>query len=247
VAVVIGGTSGLGRALAIGLARHGAHVVATGRRQKEVDSAAAEIEALGRMTVRCTADARNRESIDALRDAVVARLHHVDILINAAGYTFKEPTVSVDEVRFAALMDTHLMGVLRACQSFHELLVSSGHGRIINIASLGSFLAFYQVAAYCAAKTAILSLTRSLACEWGEDGIVVNAIAPGVFPTELNRNLVMGTSRGQEILMRTPMKRFGSPEELVGLAVLLSSDAVSFLTGQCIAVDGGYLASGVNS
>jgi NAD(P)-dependent dehydrogenase (short-subunit alcohol dehydrogenase family) len=139
------------------------------------------------------------------------------------------------------------MSVLRAGQSFFDLLAASGHGRIINIASLGSFLAFHQVAAYCAAKTAILSLTRSLACEWAEYGIVVNAIAPGVFPTELNRNLVMGTARGQEILMRTPMRRFGSPEELVGLAVLLSSDAVSFLTGQCIAVDGGYLASGVNS
>ena len=144
-------------------------------------------------------------------------------------------------------MDTHLMSVLRACQAFYEPLVASGHGRIINIASLGSFLAFFEVAAYCAAKTAILSLTRSLACEWAEHGIVVNAIAPGVFPTELNRNLVMGTERGKEILMRTPMKRFGRPEELIGLAVLLSSDAANFLTGQCIAVDGGYLASGVNS
>jgi len=247
VAVVIGGTSGIGRALALGLARHGAHVVATGRREKEVDETASEIEALGRQTVRCTADARKRDTIDAFREAVVARFGRVDILINAAGYTFKEPTVTVDEVRFSALMDTHLMSVLRACQSFFDLLIASGHGRIINIASLGSFLAFHQVAAYCAAKTAILSLTRSLACEWAEYGIVVNAIAPGVFPTELNRNLVMGTARGQEILMRTPMRRFGSPEELVGLAVLLSSDAVSFLTGQCIAVDGGYLASGVNS
>jgi len=247
VAVVIGGTSGIGRALAVGLAKHGADVVATGRRAAEVESAAAEIEALGRRTLRQTADAKKRATIDALRDEVLARFGHVDILINAAGYTFKEPTLSVDEERFAALMDTHLMSVLRACQSFHSALAASGHGRIINIASLGSFLAFHEVAAYCAAKTAILSLTRSLACEWAEHGIVVNAIAPGVFPTELNRNLVMGTARGQEILMRTPMKRFGNPEELVGLAVLLSSEAVSFLTGQCIAVDGGYLASGVNS
>src|SRR5579872_4195486 len=146
VAVVIGGTSGIGRALAVGLARHGAHVVATGRREKEVDGTASEIESLGRQTVRCTADARNRESIDAFRQAVLSKLGHVDILINAAGYTFKEPTVTVDEFRFSALMDTHLMSVLRACQSFFDLLVLSQHGRIINIASLGSFLAFHQVA-----------------------------------------------------------------------------------------------------
>ena len=247
VAVVIGGTSGIGRALAVGLARHGANVIATGRRATEVESVAAEIEACGVQTLRQTADAKHRETIDALRDAILAKFGRVDILINAAGYTFKEPTLTVDEERFSALMDTHLMSVLRACQSFHASLTASGHGRIINIASLGSFLAFHEVAAYCAAKTAILSLTRSLACEWAEHGIVVNAIAPGVFPTELNRNLVMGTARGQEILMRTPMKRFGKPEELIGLAVLLSSESVSFLTGQCIAVDGGYLASGVDS
>src|ERR1039458_5789514 len=144
VAVVIGGTSGIGRDLAVGLARHGAHVVATGRREKEVESAADEIEALRRQTVRCTADARHREPIPPLPQSVVAKLGHVDILINAAGYTFKEPTVSVDEFRFAALMDTHLMSVQRACQSFHALLAASGHGRIINIASLGSFLAFHQ-------------------------------------------------------------------------------------------------------
>jgi NAD(P)-dependent dehydrogenase (short-subunit alcohol dehydrogenase family) len=247
VAVVIGGTSGIGRALSIGLARHGADVVAAGRRQAQVDSVACAIEAAGRRTLRQAVDVRSREAIDALRDATLERFGRVDILINAAGHTFQQPTLTVDEERFTALMDTHLMGVLRACQAFHAPLAESGRGRIVNVASLGSFVAFHQVAAYCAAKSAILSLTRSLACEWAADGIVVNAIAPGVFPTELNRALVMGTPRGQEILMRTPMKRFGRPEELVGLAVLLSSDAASFLTGQAIAVDGGYLASGVNS
>jgi len=118
---------------------------------------------------------------------------------------------------------------------------------VINIASLGSFLAFHEVAAYCASKTAVLSLTRSLACEWARDGVNVNAIAPGVFPTELNSKLILETPRGQELLSRTPMGRLGKPEELIGIAVLLSSDAAGFLTGQCIAVDGGYLASGVNT
>jgi NAD(P)-dependent dehydrogenase (short-subunit alcohol dehydrogenase family) len=153
----------------------------------------------------------------------------------------------VGEEQWQALINLNLNGVLRACQSFYIPLRESGCGRIINIASLGSFLAFHEVAAYCAAKAALLSLTRSLACEWALDGISVNAIAPGVFPSELNREIVVDTLRGQEILVRTPMRRFGNPEELVGVAVLLASDGASFLTGQCIAVDGGYLASGVNS
>lgn len=247
VAVVIGGTSGIGRALALGLAAHGANVVPAGRRAGEIDATAAEIEAAGCRTLRHAADATKRKSLDSLRDAVMAEFGRVDILINAAGYTFKEPTATVTEEKWSALLDTNLNGVLRACQSFYGCLSQSGRGRIINIASLGSFLSFHQVAAYCAAKTAILSLTRSLACEWAGDNISVNAIAPGVFPTEMNGRLVTGTARGKEILMRTPMRRFGKPEELVGIAVMLASDAASFLTGQCIAVDGGYLASGVNS
>jgi len=247
VAVVIGGTTGLGRTLAIGLAQHGAHAIPAGRRASEVDATASEIEAVGRSTLRHTTDVRDRGSLDALRDAVLAEFGRVDILINAAGYTFKEPTAAMADLKWSCLLDTNLTGALRACQAFHDPLAASGRGRIINIASLGSFLSFHQVAAYCAAKTAVLSLTRSLACEWAEEEISVNAIAPGVFPTEMNGHLVMGTARGQEILIRTPKRRFGRPDELVGVAVMLASDAASFLTGQCIAVDGGYLASGVNS
>jgi NAD(P)-dependent dehydrogenase (short-subunit alcohol dehydrogenase family) len=247
VAVVIGATSGIGRALSVGLARHGADVVPSGRRKEWVEEICREIESAGTRTLSCTTDVRNRHLIDGLRDAVMARFGRVDVLVNAAGYTFRHPTAGVDVGEWSALVDTNLNGVLRACQSFYPCLKESGRGRVINIASLGSFLAFHEVAAYCAAKAGVLSLTRSLACEWAPDGICVNAIAPGVFPSDLNRDLVMGTSRGREILLRTPMRRFGRPEELVGVAVLLASDAASFLTGQCIAVDGGYLASGVNS
>ena len=246
VAVVMGSTSGLGRALAIGLAEHGAIVVPSGRRPEMLATLCQEIDNTGKRTLCRTSDVRDRPSIDALRDAVLQKFGRVDVLLNAAGVTFKQPTATVSDEQWSALMDTDLTGVLRACQSFYEPLRKSGRGRIINIASLGSFLGFYQVAAYAAAKTAVLSLTRSLGCEWAKDGICVNAIVPGVFPTELNRNLIMGTPRGDEMITRTPMGRFGRPEELVGAAVLLASDGAGFITGQTIAVDGGYLASGVN-
>jgi NAD(P)-dependent dehydrogenase (short-subunit alcohol dehydrogenase family) len=247
VAVVVGATSGLGRALAIGLAEHGADVVPSGRREEQLEETCRDVETAGGRTLLHPSDVRDRRSIDALRNTVLARFGRVDILVNAAGYTFKQPTTTMPEEMWSCLIDTNLNGALRTCQSFYEPLKANGRGRIINVASLGSFLAFHQVAAYCAAKAGLLSLTRSLGCEWACDGICVNAIAPGVFPSDLNSEFVMDTPRGQEILMRTPMGRFGKPEELVGAAVLLASDAASFLTGQCIAVDGGYLASGVNS
>jgi NAD(P)-dependent dehydrogenase (short-subunit alcohol dehydrogenase family) len=243
VAVVIGATSGLGRAIASGLSEQGASVVPTGRRREQLESVCRDV---GSAIVQTT-DVNSRPSIDALRDTVLARFGRVDILVNAAGYTFKKPTIELTEQEWSALFDTNLNGALRACQAFYEPLKASGRGRVINIASLSSFVAFREVAAYSATKTALLSLTRSLACEWARDGIVVNAIVPGVFPTELNRSLIMGSPRGQELLMRTPMARFGKPEELVGAALLLASDGASFITGQTIAVDGGYLASGVNS
>lgn len=247
VAVVMGGTSGIGRALAMGLAQHGADVVPTGRRAEHIECACGEIEAAGRRTLRLPSDVTSRDSIEALREAVLGQFGRVDILVNAAATTFRKPSADVNEAEWNSLMDTGLTGALRSCQVFYPQLKSSGRGRIINIASLGSYVAFYEVAAYCAAKTALLSLTRSLGCEWARDGICVNAIAPGVFPTQLNSHMIEGTPRGKELLMRTPLQRFGKPEELVGAAVFLASDAASFVTGQCIAVDGGFLASGVNT
>jgi NAD(P)-dependent dehydrogenase (short-subunit alcohol dehydrogenase family) len=247
VAVVIGGTSGIGRAIALGLAEQGAEVVPTGRRANHIDEVCTAVEAMGRRTLRHVTDVRDRKSVDSLRDTILQEFGRVDILVNAAGYTFRQPTIKLCDERFSSILDTNLTGALRSCQSFYEALKASSSGRVINIASLGSFVAFHEVAAYCASKAALLSLTRSLACEWAEDGISVNAIAPGIFPTEMTNGIVTGTPRGQELLTRTPMQRFGKPEELVGAAVLLASDGASFITGQCIIVDGGFLASGVNS
>jgi NAD(P)-dependent dehydrogenase (short-subunit alcohol dehydrogenase family) len=246
VAVVIGGTSGIGRAISHGLAEAGADVVPSSRRPESVDAAAKEIEERGRRTLRTTSDVGDRGSLEQLRDKTIAELGKVDILINCAGRTKRAPTIDFPEADWNAIIETNLNGTLRACQVFGKHMLERKFGRIINIASLSTFVGLYEVAAYSASKAAVASLTKSLALEWSPHGVNVNAIAPGVFETDLNRHLLNGTPRGNEFKMRTPMKRFGSVEELAGAAVYLASDAASFVTGEVLVVDGGFLASGVN-
>jgi NAD(P)-dependent dehydrogenase (short-subunit alcohol dehydrogenase family) len=246
VAVVVGGTTGIGRALALGLAQAGADVVASARGAANLEATAAEIAALGRRTLRIRSDVGDRGSLEALRDAVLAELGQVDILINCAGRTQRTPTLEVSEADWSAILDTNLTGTLRGCQIFGRAMLERGYGRIINIGSLASFVAIHEVAAYAASKAAVASLTRQLAVEWGPRGVCVNAIAPGVFRTALNRELLDGTPRGQEFLLRTPMRRFGQLDELAGAAVFLASESASFVNGEVLVVDGGFLASGVN-
>jgi NAD(P)-dependent dehydrogenase (short-subunit alcohol dehydrogenase family) len=245
VAVVVGGTSGIGRAIALGLAQAGADVVPTARRQEQVKIAAGEIEALGRRSLSITSDVTDRASLERLLESIVNTFGKVDILVNSAGYNQRAPTLDFPEKDWASLMETNLTGTFRTCQVFGRHMVERRSGRIVNIASVGSFQALYEVTAYCASKAGVASLTKSLAIEWARYGVAVNAIVPGYFRTALNQKLLDGTPRGEEILQRTPMRRYGKVEELVGAAIFLSSEAASFVTGTNLVVDGGFLAAGV--
>lgn len=246
VTVVIGGTSGIGRACAHGFAEAGARiVVASSRRQEEVERTAAELEGMGAETLRQTVDVTQKYSLQKLRDAVVRKFGRVDVLLNAAGRTKKVPSLELSEEDWDAILDCNLKGSFLACQVFGEQMTAQQKGKIINIASLGSFVSLSEAVPYCVSKSGVAMLTKCLGSEWATKGVNVNAIAPGVFRTPLNANLLEIPERKARILAHTPIGRFGNVEELKGAAIFLASDAADFVTGEVLAVDGGFLAMGI--
>ena len=244
-ALVFGGTSGLGNSIALGFAQAGADVVPVSRRGGEVKKTAADIRALGRRTVEATADVTSRSDIQRVIDLMLRQLGRIDILVNSAGTTKRVPSLELADEDWNRILDTNLKGTWYACQMVGRVMKEQGKGRIINMASLAGLVSSYEATAYSASKGGVVMLTRSLAAEWARYNITVNALAPGVFETPLNRNIINDPGRKASILSRTPMRRFGNLEEIQGAAIFLASDSASFVTGEIIAVDGGFLAQGI--
>jgi NAD(P)-dependent dehydrogenase (short-subunit alcohol dehydrogenase family) len=245
ISVVLGGNAGIGKAISLGYARAGAHVVASGRRGPLVEATAAEIRSLGVKTLALTCDVLDYTSVTSLLHAVIAEFGRVDILVVCSGVNSKMATLNLPDQEFTRIIETNLAGTFRANQIFGRSMIHQGKGAIINIASVTAFRSVIGMPHYSASKAGVVAVTESLAAEWAQFGVRVNAIAPGPFETEMNREILKIPGRVDHILNHVPMKRFGQLNELLGAAIYLASDAASYVTGATLRVDGGYLAAGI--
>lgn len=243
-ALVFGGTSGIGRSIAHGLAEAGADVAPVGRRIEEVAKTAAEIRSMGRKTLEAAANVTERQEIQQVIGLMLREWGRIDILVNSAGTTKRIPSLEFDDDTWDRILSVNLKGTWLACQSAGRVMRDQQYGRIINVASVGSFLSLHEAAPYCASKGGVAALTRALAAEWTPYNIAVNAIAPGFFETPMNRAIINEPARKASILSHTPMGRFGNLEEIKGAAIFLASEAASFVTGEILGVDGGFMAQG---
>lgn len=244
IALVVGGGSGIGQAIARGFSDSGAFVVVAGRDEAKLASTVKQIKDAGGCAESVQMDILSKESVDRSIEKIVKKRGRIDILVNSAGVHHKKTTLEVTDEEWNGVVETNLTGSFRVCRAAGKEMVRQKSGKIINIASLGSFAALTDAAAYSASKAGVVLLTKNLAIELAAHNVQVNAIAPGVFRTALNEKVLVG-ERLERILSKTPMKRLGSVDEIAGTAIYLASKASDFVTGTVISVDGGFLAWGI--
>ena len=245
IALVIGGSSGIGREIALGYQEAGASVAVLGRTRSKVDEATAALRRTDPRAQGYAADVRDTARLKAIIDEVAARHGRLDLLVNSQGVTHIQPSENFTPEQYDLVVDTNLKSVFFACLEAGRHMLARGEGAIVNIGSVASLVGLQQSTPYTISKHGVLGLTRTLGAEWATRGVRVNAIAPGYFLTDLNREK-MAPDRKAMAVRRTPMGRFGELEELVGAAVFLASPAASYVTGEIVRVDGGYLAGGLS-
>jgi len=242
VAIVTGAGRGLGRTMARALASAGADIVAAARTRAEIESLAAEIEATGRRAKAITCDVTKEASCNELVEGAVDAFGRVDILVNNAGINIRKPLLELSFDEYQRVIETNLHGYFLCAKAAGKYMVAQQSGKVINISSIFGTVALPTQAAYASSKGAIEQLTKVLALEWAESNVQVNAIAPTYFETELTRPLFEDPERNRFITERTPMRRWGQPDELAGAVIFLASRASDYITGHTLMVDGGWTA-----
>lgn len=241
-ALITGGGTGLGRAMAHALAEAGADVVLAARRKEKLDAAAGEIRALGRAAHAVRCDLTRPDSIlGAVREAEEA-LGAIDILVNNSGVSGEGWAAELPLARWNRVLETNLRGAFLMCQAVGPAMAARGGGAIVNVASVAGLIGVKMLAAYAASKGGVIQLTKTLALEWAKTGVRVNALAPGYFLTDINRKFFGSEAGDRMIRAHIPMGRVGRPEEIRGAILFLASDASSFMTGAVLVVDGGQYA-----
>jgi len=239
VAIVTGGTKGLGYAMVQTLSEHGADVVITARTVRDCQKVAGEIEDKGRKALACPADVTSKDQVENLVKAAVEKFGRIDILVNNTGVGVTKSVIDITEDEWGSVIDTNLKSTFLTSQAVARIMIQQKSGNIINIASLGGVLASPNLSPYAAAKAGIIQLTKAQAVEWARHNIRVNCIAPGYVLTDMNKDMFANDKILNAVVGPTPMRRLGNVYEIAGPVLFLASDASTYMTGATILVDGG--------